>query len=96
MKALQTPVVQTKMSDRKGDCVTEPIKTREEALKVMEDFRNAFINGSGDFSAAMDALEDFFLTDEQKEAMKDAEYKYALQIGIDPEFAKYFYSHEVF
>lgn len=70
----------------------EPIKTREEALKVMDDLRNAFINGNGEFSEAMDALEDFFLTDEQKEAMKDAEYKYALQIGIDPVFAKFFYS----
>lgn len=74
----------------------EPIKTREEAQKVMDDFRNTFINGNGDFSEAMDAFVDFFLTDEQKEAMKDAEYKYALQIGIDPEFAKFFYSHEVF
>lgn len=33
-----------------------PIKTREEALKVMEDFREYPINGSGEFSAAMDAL----------------------------------------
>ena len=69
-----------------------PIKTREEALKVMEDFREYPINGSGEFSAALDALVDFFLTDEQKEAMKNAEYKYAMQIGIDPDFAKYFYS----
>ena len=70
----------------------EPIKTREEALKVMDDFRSVL---NGEFSETMDALEDFFLTDEQKEAMKDAEYKYALQIGIDPVFAKYFYSCNV-
>lgn len=68
-----------------------PIKTREEALQLM---LNPESDNPQDFCEMLTNLEDFFLTDEQKEAMKDAEYKYALQIGIDPEFAKYFYSYK--
>lgn len=73
----------------------EAIKNREEALRVMKEFENFLPDGTNKFSQAMDALVDYYLTDEQKEAMKDAEYKYALSIGIDPDFAKYFYSIEI-
>lgn len=67
------------------------IKNLEDAHQIMAKYEDY---AGGDFIEAMNALEDFFLTDEQKAAMRDAEYKYALQIGIDPVFAKYYYAHE--
>lgn len=67
------------------------IKTKEEALELMGAYENRLPLGEPDFSNAMDALADFFMTDEQKAEMEHAEYKYALQIGIDPDFAKFFY-----
>lgn len=66
----------------------DPIKTREEAMALMAKYEKQLSPG---FAEDMDALEAFFLTDEQKAEMADAEYRYALQIGIDQDFARFFY-----
>ena len=68
----------------------DPIKTREEAMALMAKYEKQIPLPPG-FAEDMDALEDFFLTDEQKAEMADAEYRYALQIGIDQDFARFFY-----
>ena len=67
------------------------IETREEAIELMSNFASLWQMYGRTTFEAVDALEDFFLTEEQKEDMFNAEYKYALQIGIDPDFAKFFY-----
>lgn len=67
------------------------IKTREEAMELMAQFGATINLGDDKFSEACDALEAFFTTAEQREEMQDAEYKYALQLGIDPDFARFYY-----
>lgn len=71
----------------------DPIKSREEALKLIERVNSGEIPTFSDlWGDVIDALYEFCLTAEQKEAMKDAEYKYAVHIGIDPAYAEFLFS----
>ena len=67
------------------------IETREEALQLINDFDFVWQMFGRTSTEAIEALEDFFLTEEQKEMMNNAAYKFALQNGVDPVFAKFYY-----
>lgn len=70
------------------------IHSREEALEAMRNFEADFPLCDVNYGNMLDAIQDFFMTEEQKAQMENAEYKYALSIGIDPEFARFFYYAE--
>ena len=67
------------------------IQSREEAVELMNHFDSLWQLCERDAIEALGALKDFFMTEEQKEAMNNAAYKFALQIGVDPDFAKFWY-----
>lgn len=72
------------------------IKSREEAIELINHFDSLWQLYGRNGTETLEALEDFFLTEEQKEAMNNAAYKFALQIGVDPDFAKFwYYEHSV-